>query len=81
MANTLSFADNLKNLRLVALVALHAQENGNQFVKDAPDRHLQEFENYVSKIRTLAGQLEKEVDAIEYLISKRPARSPEKLRA
>jgi hypothetical protein len=46
MANTLSFADYLKNLRLVALVALeHGQENGNQFVKDAPDRHLQEFEN------------------------------------
>lgn len=73
MADFRSFLDNLKNLRLVTSVALeHVEQNRNQFVKEATGSQFREFERYVSQIRTLAKQLEKEFDTIEYLLTKRP---------
>ena len=72
MGDSRNFLDNLKNLRVVTSVALeHLQENGSQFAKKATGSQLREFERYVSQIRTLAKQLEKEIDTIEYLASKR----------
>lgn len=73
MADSRSFLDNLKNLRIVTSVALeHIQENHNQFVTDATGSQLRDFERYVSQIRSLTEKLEKEFDTMEYLLSKRP---------
>ena len=73
MADPGRFLDNLKNLQLVLSVALeHVQKNRNQFVKEATGSQFREFERYVSQIRTLAEQLDKEFDTIEYLLTKRP---------
>jgi hypothetical protein len=76
MADPKSFLDNLKNLRLVMSVALeHAQENRNQFVKNATGNQVRQLERSISQIRTLAEQLEKEFNTLEYLIDKRPPTS------
>ena len=73
MAEPKSLVDNLKNLRLVMSVALeHMQENRNQFVKSATGNQVRQFERSISQIRTLADQLEKEFNTLEYLIGKRP---------
>jgi hypothetical protein len=71
MADTQNFLDNLKNLRMVMSVALeHVQENRNQFVKNATSSDVGQFEQLVSQLRTLAEQLEKEFNTLEYLIGK-----------
>lgn len=76
MADVRSFLDNLKNLRLVASVALeHVQENRNQFAKEATGSQLKQFDHYASQIRTLTERLEREFNTIEYLISKRQPNS------
>jgi hypothetical protein len=70
-----SFLDNLKNLRLVLSVALeHIQENREEFVNDATGNHVRHFERCISQIRTLAEQMEREFNTIEYLIAKRQPR-------
>ena len=72
MADAQNFLDNLENLRMVMFVALeHAQENRNQFVKNATGSDLGQFERFVSQIRTLAEQLEREFSTLEDLIGKR----------
>lgn len=71
MAGPQAFLDNLKNLRLVMSVALeHTQLNRDQFVKNATGEQTRQLERSVSQIRSLAGQLEKEFDTVEYLISR-----------
>ena len=73
MADRQSFLDNLKNLHLVLSVALeHVQANRNQFVKNATGNQVRHFERSITQIRVLAGQLEREFNAIEYLIAKPP---------
>ena len=72
MADPRSFLDNLKNLRVVMAVALeHTQENRDRFVKNATGEQVRQVERYVSQIRTLAEQLEKEFNTLEYLTSKK----------
>jgi hypothetical protein len=72
MADAQNFLDNLKNLRMVMSVALdHAQENRNQFIKNATMSDLGQFERFVSQIRTLAEQLEGELSTLEHVIGKR----------
>lgn len=72
MADSRRFLDNLKNLRLVTSVALeHVQENRNQFVKDATASEVRQLERFISQIRTLKEQLEREFNTLEYLIAKR----------
>jgi hypothetical protein len=75
MAELGSFLDNLKNLRLVLSVALeHIQANRDEFVNEATGNHVRHFERYISQIRTLAEQMEREFNTIEYLIAKRQPR-------
>ncbi len=72
MADSKSFLDNLKNLRLVMSVALeHIEENRNQFVKNATANQVRQFEKSVSQIRTLADRIGTEFNTLEYLIGKR----------
>jgi hypothetical protein len=72
MADSKSFLDNLKNLRLVMSVALeHMQENRDHFVKDATAGQVRQFEKSVSQIRTFADRIETEFNTLEYLIGKR----------
>jgi hypothetical protein len=76
MANVQNFLDNLKNLRLVTSVALeHVQDNRDQFVTDATAVEVRHFERSVSQIRTLAEELEREFNTLEYLIAKRLPKS------
>jgi hypothetical protein len=71
MADSKSFLDNLKNLRVVMSVALeHVQENRDHFVKDATGNQVRQFEKSISQIRTLADRMETEFNTLEYLISK-----------
>ena len=75
MAEAESFLDNLKNLRLVLSVALeHIQANRSEFVNDANGLQVRHFERCISQIRTLAEQMEREFNTIEYLIAKRQPR-------
>lgn len=72
MADSQNFLDNLKNLRVVLSVALeHTQENRNHFVKHATAIQLRQFERFITQVRILAAQLEKEFNTIEYLTYKR----------
>ena len=72
MANARNFIDNLRNLRLVMLVALeHVQTNCDQFSRTATGNELRQVEGAVSQIRTIAAQLEKEFNTLEYLAAKR----------
>jgi hypothetical protein len=76
MAEPKSFLDNLKNLRLVTSVALeHIQTNLTHFVKDASANQVRQCDTSISQIRTLADQLEREFNTLEYLIGKRTTRS------
>ena len=76
VADTQNFLDSLKNLRMVMSVALeHAQEHSNQFVKNATSSDVDQFERLVSQLRTLAEQLEKEFNTLEYLIGRRTRRA------
>ena len=72
MADSQNFLDNLKNFRLVLSIALeHTQENRDHFVKHATANEVRHFERFVTQIRILAAQLEKEFNTIEYLTYKR----------
>jgi hypothetical protein len=74
MAEPGSFLDKLKSLRLVLSIALeHIQASRNEFVNDATVDQVRDFERR-SQIRPLAEQMEREFNAIEYLIAKRQAR-------
>jgi len=65
MADPQSFLDNLKNFRLVMSVALeHAQENRDQFLKSATAEQLRQAEIAISKVRSLAELLEKELQVL-----------------
>src|SRR5258708_31351510 len=81
MADAQNFLDNLKNLRMVMSVALeHAQENRNQFVKNATRRDVGQFERFVSDIRTLAEQVEREFRTLDDLIQLEAARTEQERR-
>lgn len=73
MADSQSFLDNLKNLRLVMSVALeHTEQNRNQFLKSASREQVRQTEISISKVRSLAEQLEKEFNVLEtFAIQKR----------
>ena len=61
-----SFLDNLANLRLVMSVALeHFQVNRDQFMKGPSGEHMRLAETLISKIRSLAEELEKEFKLME----------------
>ena len=77
MAETQNFLDNLKNLRLVMSVALeHTQENSDHFVRNATGNDVRHFDRLISQIRTVAGELEREFNTAEYLISRGSANFP-----
>jgi hypothetical protein len=70
MAATRSFLDNLTNLRLVLSVALeHFQANRDQFVKTGSAEQMRHAETLISKIQTLAEELDKEFTAVQSLIA------------
>jgi hypothetical protein len=66
MADSGSFLDNLANLGLVTSVALeHLQANRDKFAKSATGEQLRQAERFVSKIRSLEDELEKEFKLLE----------------
>jgi hypothetical protein len=70
MAATRSFLDNLANLRLVLSVALeHIQANRDQFVKTGTAEQIRQAQTLISKIQTLAEELDKEFAALEKLVA------------
>lgn len=76
MADPKNFLDNLNNLRLVTSVALeHIQANLTNFVRDANANQMRECDRSINQIRTLAEQLEREFNTLEYLLGKRTTRS------
>ena len=71
MASPQNYLDNLENLRFVMSVALeHAQQNRDQLMKNGTGEQLRQAERLISKVRTLAEQLEKEFNVLESLITK-----------
>ena len=70
MAATRSFLDNLANLRLVLSVAVeHIQTNRDQFVKSGTPEQMRQAQTLISKIQTLAEELDKEFTALENLVA------------
>jgi hypothetical protein len=70
MAATRSFLDNLTNLRLVLSVALeHIQANRNQFLETGTAEQMRQAETLISKIQTLAEELDKEFTALQTLVA------------
>jgi hypothetical protein len=66
MAATRSFLDNLANLRVVLSVALeHIQANSHQFLKTGTQEQIRQAQTLISKIHTLAEELDKEFRALE----------------
>ena len=78
MASPQNFLDNLENLRLVMSVALdHTQKNLDRFVEGATEVEMRRADGLISKIRSLAEQLEKEFSALEHAVAKvRSTREP-----
>ena len=78
MASSQNFLDNLENLRLVMSVALdHTQKNLDRFVENATGVEMRRADGLISKIRSLAEQLEKEFYALEHAVAKvRSTREP-----
>jgi len=71
MTGPQSYLDNLENLRLVMSVALeHTHKNRDQLVKNGTGEQVRQAERLISKVRTLAEQLEKEFNVVESLIAK-----------
>jgi hypothetical protein len=65
-----SFLDNLANLRLVLSVALeYFQANREQFLKRTSGEQTRQAETLISKIRSLAEELEKEFKILEASLS------------
>ena len=70
MAATRSFLDNLANLRLVLSVAVeHIQANRDQFVKSGTADQMRQAQTLISKIQTLAEELDKEFTALDNLVA------------
>lgn len=68
MAAPRSFLDNLANLRIVMSVALeHVQATREQFLKTATSEQIRQVQTLISKIQTLAEELEKEFKSLEAL--------------
>ena len=66
MADSGSFLDNLANLGLVMSVALeHFQANRDEFAKRSTGEQLRQAERFISKIRSLEDELEKEFKLLE----------------
>ena len=66
MADSGSFLDNLANLGLVMSVALeHFQGTRDQFAKRSTGEQLRQAERFISKIRTIEEELEKEFKLLE----------------
>lgn len=75
MAGPQSFLDNLANLCIVMAVAVeHVQANRDEFIEKASERHVQQFRQSVSHIRTLADQLEQDFKHIESKIGERASK-------
>ena len=71
MAGPQSYLDNLENLRLVMSVALeHAQKNRDQLLRNGTGEQVRQAERSISKVRSLAEELEKEFNVLESLITK-----------
>ena len=71
MAGPQSYLDNLENLRLVMSVALeHAQKNRDQLLRHGTGEQVRQAERSISKLRSLAEELEKEFNVLESLITK-----------
>jgi hypothetical protein len=65
-----SFLDNLANLRLVLSVALeYFQANREQFQRRTSGEQVRQAETLISKIRSLAEELEKEFKTLETSLS------------
>jgi hypothetical protein len=65
-----SFLDNLANLRLVLSVAFeYFQANREQFLKRTSGEQIRQAETLISKIRSLAEELEKEFKVLETSLS------------
>jgi hypothetical protein len=65
-----SFLDNLANLRLVLSVALeYFQANREQFLKRTSREEVRQAETLISKIRSLAEELEREFKVLETSLS------------
>jgi hypothetical protein len=65
-----SFLDNLVNLRLVLSVALeYCQAHREQFQKRTSGQQARQVETLISKIRSLAEELEKEFKKVETSLS------------
>jgi hypothetical protein len=66
MADANSFLDNLANLSLVMSVALeHVQSNRDQFARSSNGEQSTQAERFISKIRTLEAELDKELKLLE----------------
>jgi quinol monooxygenase YgiN len=66
-----NFIDNLKNLRVVMSVAFEfTQGHRNAFVEQANPDEVHQSERFITQIRALAAQLEKEFNTLEYLLHK-----------
>ena len=71
MVDPQSFLDNLENVRLAMSVALEPiQDNCDQFVKTGTGEQLRQAERSISKVRSLAEQLEKEFNILQDFIDK-----------
>ena len=71
MAGPQNYIDNLENLRLVMSVALeHTQKNRDQLLKNGTGEQVRQAERSISKVRSLAEELEKEFNVLESLITK-----------
>jgi hypothetical protein len=65
-----SFLDNLANLRLVLSVAFeYFQANREQFLRRTSGEQIRQAETLISKIRSLAEELEKEFKVLETSLS------------
>ena len=70
MTDSQSFLDNLANLHLVMSVGLeHVQTNRAEFATTCAREHMTQAQTFVSKIRSLAEDLEKEFRALESLVA------------
>lgn len=66
MGDSRAFLDNLANLRLVMNVALeHVQSNREPFLKRSSPEELQQAQILISKVQSLARQLEQEFQGLE----------------
>ena len=71
MAGPQSYLDNLENLRVVMLVALEqTQKNRDQFMKNGTGEQVRQAERSISKVRSLAEQLERKFNVLKDLITK-----------